>query len=113
MVCGRQTRRQIRRAFFVGLFQQLRVIWPMLSGILLLMLGPGLAIGQIEGWKIADALYFTFVTGLTIGYGDLTPRHAVSRCLAVFIGLCGIVLTGLVAAVSVRALHAATDYPDQ
>jgi hypothetical protein len=66
----------------------------------------GLLIGYIEGWKIRDALYFTFVTGLTIGYGDLTPRHIVSRCLAVVIGFSGIVMTGLVAAVSVRALEA-------
>jgi hypothetical protein len=66
----------------------------------------GLLIGHIEGWKITEALYFTFVTGLTIGYGDLTPRHNISRCLAVVIGFSGIVLTGLVAAVSVRALEA-------
>jgi Ion channel len=45
------------------------------------------------------------VTGLTIGYGDLTPRHVVSRLLAVVIGLAGIMLTGLVAAVSVQALQ--------
>jgi hypothetical protein len=73
----------------------------------------GIAIGYIEGWQIRDALYFTFVTGLTIGYGDLTPRHIVSRCLAVVIGFSGIVLTGLVAAVSVRALDAtARDFPN-
>ncbi len=71
------------------------------------MVGPGLLIGYIEGWRIDDALYFTFVTGLTIGYGDLTPRHVVSRLLAIVIGLAGIVLTGLVAAVSVEALRAA------
>jgi hypothetical protein len=46
------------------------------------------------------------VTGLTIGYGDLTPRHVLSRLLAVVIGFAGIVLTGLIAAVSVQALRA-------
>ena len=70
------------------------------------MIGPGLLIGYIEGWRVHDALYFTFVTGLTIGYGDLTPRHVVSRFLAVVIGFSGIVLTGLVAAVAVKALDA-------
>jgi hypothetical protein len=80
----------------------------MLSGVLLIMIVLGLLIGHIEGWKISDALYFTFVTGLTIGYGDLTPRHLVSRCLAVVIGFSGIVLTGLIAAVSVKALDVAT-----
>ena len=71
------------------------------------MLGPGLLIGHIEGWCIVDALYFTFVTGLTIGYGDLTPRHVVSRLLAVVIGLAGIILVGLIAALSVQALQVA------
>ena len=98
--------RQIRRIFFVELFRLIRVVWPILSGVLFAMVGPGLLIGHIEKWRIEDALYFTFVTGLTIGYGDLTPRHVVSRLLAVMIGFAGIVLTGLVAAVSVEALRA-------
>jgi hypothetical protein len=98
--------RQIRRIFFAEFFRLIRVLWPILSGVLFAMVGPGLLIGRIEGWRIVDALYFTFVTGLTIGYGDLTPRHVVSRLLAVVIGLAGIVLTGLVAAVAVEALRA-------
>ena len=57
--------------------------------------------------SFADALYFSTATYATIGYGDLTPRHVVSRFLAVMIGFAGIVLTGLVAAVSVEALRAA------
>ena len=72
------------------------------------MIGPGLLIGYIEGWHIHESLYFTFVTGLTIGYGDLSPRHIVSRFLAVVIGFSGIVLTGIVAAVTVKALDATT-----
>jgi hypothetical protein len=99
--------RHNRRIFFVELFRLFRVVWPMLSGVLFAMVGPGLLIGHIEKWRIEDALYFTFVTGLTIGYGDLAPRHVVSRLLAVMIGFAGIVLTGLVAAVSVEALRAA------
>ena len=98
--------RQIRRIFFVELFRLIRVVWPILSAVLFAMVGPGLLIVHIERWRIDDALYFTFVTGLTIGYGDLTPRHVVSRFLAVMIGFAGIVLTGLVAAVSVEALRA-------
>src|SRR5579871_1162986 len=80
------------------LFRLVRVVWPILSWVLMAMIGPGLLIGQIEGWHIDEAFYFTFVTGLTIGYGDLSPRHVVSRLLAVVIGFAGIVLTGLVVA---------------
>jgi len=96
---------QIRRIFFRELFPLVRVIWPILSWVLFAMVGPGLLIGHIEGWRIDDALYFTFVTGLTIGYGDLTPRHVVSRLLAVVIGFAGILLTGLVVALSVEAFR--------
>jgi len=98
--------RQTRRIFFKELYHQLWVVWSILSGILLVMVGCGLLIGQIEGWRVIDTLYFTFVTGLTIGYGDLAPRHVSSRVLAIVIGFTGIVLTGLVAAVSVQALRA-------
>ena len=56
---------------------------------------------------VDEALYFTFVTGLTIGYGDFTPKHLSARLLALVIGFAGIVLTGVVAAVTVQALNAA------
>jgi len=95
-----------RRAFLAALARQIRVIWPILSAVLIVMAGLGMVIGRIEDWRINEALYFTFVTGLTIGYGDFAPRHISSRVLAVFIGFAGIVLTGLVAAVSVQALRA-------
>ena len=96
-----------RRAFFFALAQQIRVIWPILSGVLVVIAGLGLLIGRIEDWRVSEALYFSFVTGLTVGYGDFVPRHLSSRVLAVFIGFAGIVLTGLVAAGSVQALWAA------
>ena len=98
----------MRRLFFMALVQQLRVVWPILSGILLVMVGSGLAIWRIESWRIDEAFYFTFVTGLTIGYGDFTPKHVSARLLSLLIGFAGIVLTGLVAAVSVEALKATT-----
>lgn len=104
---GKPRSRQMRRSFFFALVQQLRVVWPIFSGILLAMMGAGLIIGRIEGWRVDEALYFTFVTGLTIGYGDFSPQHVVTRLLAVAIGFAGIVMTGLVAAVAVQALRAA------
>jgi hypothetical protein len=95
-----------RRVFFRALAQHFRVIWPIVSGVLVVMAALGFLIGRIEDWRLSEALYFTFVTGLTIGYGDLTPRHLSSRVLAILIGFAGIILTGLVAAVSVQALRA-------
>jgi hypothetical protein len=65
----------------------------------------GAVIGWLEGWPLPEAIYFAYVSGLTIGYGDLVPTHALSRVLAIVTGFAGILLTGLVAAVGVRALE--------
>ena len=99
----------MRRNFFRGLFSGLRVLWPILSGLLALMAGLGVVIGLRENWSMQESLYFAFVSGLTIGYGDLVPKTLLTRALAIGIGLCGILLTALLAAVAVKALTAASD----
>jgi len=81
--------------------------WPVLSAILAIQVALGLLIGFVEGWSIGDAVYFTFVTGLTIGYGDVVPRQALGRALAVGIGICGLFLTGLIAGIAVYAMRTA------
>lgn len=81
------------------------MVWPILSGVIAVMVLLGAAIGWREDWSLGDSLYFAFVSGLTIGYGDLVPKHPLSRTLAVCIGFTGILLTGLVAALAVRALE--------
>ena len=99
----------LRRKFVGGLLSGLRVVWPILSVLLGLIIGIGLVIGLLEGWSIRESIYFAFVSGLTIGYGDLAPKVFLTRALAIVIGACGVVLTALVAAVAVKALNAATD----
>jgi hypothetical protein len=71
-----------------------------------------LLMGFVEGWRVGDALYFTFVTGLTIGDGDLVPRQALGRALAIGIGILGLLLTGVIAAVAVYAMRTALDASD-
>ena len=102
-------RRTLRRKFVSGLFQGLGVIWPILSAILILIVGLGLVVGFREGWSIHESVYFAFVTGLTIGYGDIAPKFLLTRVLAVAIGLCGLLMTALFAAVAVKALEEATE----
>ena len=103
-------RRRRRRVFFASLLRHLSLLWPVFSGILIVMVGCGITISLIEDWSIGEGLYFTFVTGLTIGYGDLIPKHFFARLLALMIGFSGIVLTGIVAAVSVQSLGDASDH---
>ena len=84
-------------------------MWPVLFAILAWQLALGVLIAWLEGWSLGDGTYFTFVTGLTIGYGDLVPHQPLSRILAILIGFFGTMLTGVVAAIAVRALQTAAD----
>jgi hypothetical protein len=97
----------VRRRFFTGLGHAIHLAWPVLSTILAIQIALGLLIGFVEGWSLGDAVYFTFVTGLTIGYGDIVPRQALARALAIGIGICGLFLTGLIAGIAVYAMRAA------
>jgi hypothetical protein len=100
---NRMDSRSMRRNFVAGLFAGVRIVWPILSGLLGMIVVLGVVIGWLEGWSIHESIYFAFVSGLTIGYGDLAPKLVVTRMLAIGIGACGILLTALVAAVAVRA----------
>jgi hypothetical protein len=101
--------RALRRRFLAELLNGLRVVWPILSILLGLITALGLVVGLLEGWSIRESIYFAFVSGLTIGYGDFAPKVFLTRALAIAIGVCGVLLTALVAAVAVKALAAATD----
>ena len=105
--------RTMRRAFANGLVTGLRVIWPVLSGLVALIVALGLTIGLIEGWSIHESIYFAFVSGLTIGYGDFAPKTLVTRALTLVIGVCGVLLTAMLAAVAVRAFTVASGDVDR
>jgi hypothetical protein len=100
---------QMRRRFVRAFWREAHVVWPVFSGLLGYQIVLGFIVGLFEGWRWGDALYFTFVTGLTIGYGDFVPQTFVGRLLSILIGIGGILLTGLVAAVGVKALNAVAE----
>jgi hypothetical protein len=91
----------VRRRFVVAFGHAIHVTWPILSTILAIQVALGLLTGFVEGWPAGDAVYFTFVTGLTIGYGDIVPHQALGRALAIGVGVSGIFLTGLIAGIAV------------
>ena len=69
------TTAHIRRLFRQELIRTLVVVWPILSGLLIIIASLGLLVAHLEGWGLLDGIYFAFVTGLTIGYGDLVPHQ--------------------------------------
>jgi Ion channel len=97
--------KRVWRRFLVAFAHSLYVTWPVLTGILVIEVALGLLIGFVEGWSVGEAVYFSLVTGLTIGYGDIVPRQTLTRALAIVIGFGGILLTGLVAGIAVNAMR--------
>lgn len=87
------------KAFFTML-KGLAPIWGMLT-IIIGLLGIYIGIREGVGWR--DGLYFGFVTGTTIGYGDIVPTKLLTRTLAIIIGVIGIINTGLIVTVAVSA----------
>ena len=84
-----------------------------LVGLLLLLVGDGLLISFLEELPLTDGLYFAFITGLTIGYGDLVPHTSVVRVIAVVIGLEVLIFTNVTVAAATRALADASKFNSQ
>jgi hypothetical protein len=62
-------------------------------------------ISQIEDIPVGEALYFSFITGLTIGYGDIVVNTPFARLVAVLLGLIGMITSGIMVAASIRAVE--------
>ena len=77
---------------------------PLLLILLFIIVLIGQIVGRREAWSKFDAFYWSFITAITVGYGDFHPRKRLSKGLAVLTALVGVVFTGLIVAV---ALHAA------
>ncbi len=84
-----------------------RIIWQfhaVFMALFALIVGIAVVISHIEKMPFGEALYFSFITGLTIGYGDIVVKTPVARLLAVFLGLIGIIFTGMMVAAAIRAV---------
>lgn len=77
---------------------------PVLLSLLLLIVAMGWISGRFEGWSRSESIYWAFITATTVGYGDLHPRHHLSRTLAILISLVGLVLTGILVSIALHAM---------
>lgn len=96
-------------SFFRHLFALFVFVLAVFVGLVLLLFGCAAGIAVVENMPFGDAVYFTFITGLTIGYGDITPTTGIGRVLSIVTGFIGLVMTGLVVAVATRALAQAAE----
>ena len=89
---------------FLQISRHLRGVY---VALLTLILVGAVAIAAAEKISIGEAVYFSFITGLTVGYGDIAPHTTVGRIVGVLLGFVGILFTGLVIAVEVKAVREA------
>ena len=66
-----------------------------------------LIVGRKERWSAFDSIYWAFITGFTVGYGDIRPLTRLSKILAILIAWTGIMFTGVIVAATVTATSSA------
>ena len=91
------------RILYLGITLTSPVLLVLLSTIIVM----GWISGRLEGWPRSEAIYWAFITATTVGYGDLHPRHRLSRILAILISLVGLVLTGILVSIALHAMSIA------
>ena len=101
-----------RRSFTVEFFKLLWSAKTILFVLLLLIIIGGI-IFSYEGFGCGKrefllGQYVSFITALTIGYGDMTPDGPLGKLFAVFLGMVGMLLMGIIVGASVKALEKTT-----
>jgi len=88
-------------------FKYLWYINHVIISLLVVLLLCAYLISRAEGMSFGDSLYFSFITAFTIGFGDITPHTTIGKFMSIIVGLAGIIFTGIIVAISVRALASA------
>lgn len=87
------------KMFSLGLFYAAPILFFLLIVIILL----GQMVGTKEHWSKTDALYYSFITATTVGYGDFHPKTKPGKFIAIAIAVVGLLLTGIIVALGVKA----------
>ena len=93
-------------AKWVGPHHLLQILW--IGVVALALAGGGFSWLEPKVGSYADGLWLAFITGATVGYGDLVPSTPASRIFAVFIVLLGYAIFSVVTA-SIAALFVGED----
>ena len=98
------SRKQIFFQFVSHFAKDASYVREVLMGLVVAIVLGGIAISYVEGIALGEAIYFAFITGLSIGYGDITPKTGLGHVLSVSIGMTGMIFTGITVAIATHAL---------
>ena len=71
--------------------------------LLALLFSGGILFARFEGLSFSKGLYLSFITGLTIGYGDVVPTTALGQTLSILVGIIGVIFMGLIVGIATNA----------
>lgn len=83
----------------------LKRTWPIWNGIFFMLIAFAALFAIIEDMRFFNALYFTLVTALTIGYGDIVPTQPLGKIIAVLIGFLGASNMGFFVALAIHSAN--------
>ncbi len=93
---------------FVEIFTiAIYLLSPLLFFLICMIALLGYTVGRIENWSTLDSLYYAFITATTVGYGDFHPLNSKSKSIAIFIALIGLLCTGIIVAIGLKAAEIA------
>lgn len=92
---------QFFKMYFSLLASASQVILALLGVIIIL----GWILSFVEGISFFKALYFSFITALTIGYGDVIPCKPLGRIISVLQGITGMIFAGIMVAAAIKSLE--------
>jgi voltage-gated potassium channel len=87
------------KIFFWGVY----LTYPIILAIIVIIISLGLIVGRIESWTKFNSIYWSFITALTVGYGDMKPISKASKILSIIVGSVGIMLGGILVAITLEA----------
>lgn len=86
--------------FWVGVHLLRHILTDLIVVLLLL----ALVIWWAEDSSFGDAVYLTLITGLTVGYGDISPVTLADRTASILAALVGVIVTGIYVANAANAV---------
>lgn len=95
----------LSQKFLRTYFNAMKKTWPIWNGMFFALIALGAVFGLVEGLRFFHAMYFTFVTALTIGYGDVTPSQPLGKVIAVLIGFLGASTMGFFVALAIHSAN--------
>ncbi len=94
---------EVTAEFLELLLRGLYFTSPLLLVLMLTLVLIGQIVGRHEAWSKFDALYWSFITAFTVGYGDIRPCKPLSKGLSILVALVGIIFTAIIVGVSLHA----------